>query len=71
MAKIKDYGLREYPEPQSVFEYFMGSREETIKEKAIARELGSTGSKTYQAVSTLKDLIGINQARIPFTYYFK
>ncbi|RYY22449.1 MAG: signal peptide peptidase SppA [Chitinophagaceae bacterium] len=68
MAKLKDYGLREYPEPQNIFSYFMGSREETMKRESIERELGKEGLKTYQALRSLKDMIGITQARLPFTY---
>ena len=37
MAKLRNYGLHEYPEPQSLFDYFMGSREETMKNEAIQR----------------------------------
>ena len=68
MAKLDDYGLREYPEPQNIFSYFMGSREETMKREAIENELGKDGIKTYKALRSLKDMIGITQARIPFTY---
>jgi protease IV len=68
MAKLSDYGLREYPEPQSIFDYFMGSKEESVKNDAIAKELGAEGVKTYNAVKAIKSMIGISQARLPFDY---
>jgi protease-4 len=68
LAKLKDYGLREYPEPQNIFSYFMGSKEESLKKEAIEKELGASGLKTYQAIRSVKDMIGISQARLPFTY---
>jgi protease-4 len=68
LAKLKEYGLREYPEPQSFLEYFMGSREESMKNEAISKELGEAGMKSYKAVKSLKSMIGVSQARIPFEF---
>jgi len=70
MAKLTSYGLHEYPEPQSLFDYFMGSREETMKNEAISKELGPAGVKTYNSIRSLKEMIGVTQTRLPFTYHF-
>jgi protease-4 len=68
MAKLTDYGLREYPEPQNIFDYFMGSKEETMKSESIDKELGPVGSKTYRAVKSVKSMLGVTQARLPFEF---
>ena len=68
MAKLSSYALREYPEPQSIFDYFMGSREDALKNDAIAKEVGQSGLKTYQAIKSLKTMIGVSQAKLPFEY---
>ncbi|HTF30875.1 MAG TPA: hypothetical protein VK625_18600, partial [Flavitalea sp.] len=70
MAKLSNYGLHEYPEPQSLFDYFMGSREETMKNETISKELGPAGVKTYNSIRSLKEMIGVTQTRLPFTYHF-
>jgi protease IV len=68
MAKLTTYGLREYPEPQNIFDYFMGSKEETMKSESIEKELGPMGHKTYRALKSMKSMIGITQARLPFEF---
>jgi protease IV len=68
MAKLSGYGLREYPEPQNIFDYFLGSKEESMKSESIEKELGPAGYKTYRAVKSLKSMIGVVQARLPFDY---
>lgn len=68
MAKLQDYGLREYPEQQNLLEYFMGGREESMKNEAISKELGPLGTKTYNSLRSVKKMIGVSQARLPFTY---
>jgi protease-4 len=68
MANLTSFGLREYPEPQNIFDYFMGSKEETMKSESIEKELGPMGHKTYRALKSMKSMIGITQARLPFEF---
>ncbi|RYZ35975.1 MAG: signal peptide peptidase SppA, partial [Sphingobacteriales bacterium] len=68
LAKLKDYGLREYPEAQNILEYFMGSQEESLKNEAISKELGPAGVRTYNTLRSVNKMIGISQTRLPFTY---
>jgi protease-4 len=66
MAKLKEYRLREYPDPPSIFDIYFGDFQENAKNHAIEKELGRDGMKTYSALKKVKQLLGITQARMPF-----
>jgi protease-4 len=66
LANLKDYRLREYPEPPGIFDKYFDDFRESAKNKAIVEELGADGLKTYSTLKTVKQLLGIAQARIPF-----
>jgi protease-4 len=66
MAKLKEYRLREYPDPPSIFDIYFGDFQENAKNAAIEKELGTGGMKTYNALKKVKQLLGITQARMPF-----
>jgi len=68
MAKIKDYRLREYPEPQTFFEKIFGGYKQTYKSKAIKEELGDDGEKLYMTIKRIKVMMGVTQSRIPFDF---
>ncbi|HKP32696.1 MAG TPA: signal peptide peptidase SppA, partial [Chitinophagaceae bacterium] len=66
MAKVKTYRLKEYPEGQSFLEKFLGSYKQTYQNEALQKELGADGLKLYKTIKSLKEMIGVSQARIPF-----
>lgn len=66
LAKIKEYRLREYPDPPSIYEMIFGGFQQNAKNAAIEKELGAEGIKAYAALKKVKQLIGITQARMPF-----
>lgn len=68
MAKIKEYRLREYPEPQSLFDIIFGNYKKVEKVKALKEELGNEAFDIYTSVKRVKDLTGTIQARIPFEF---
>lgn len=68
MAKIKDYRLREYPEPQNIFDLIFGNYKKMAKADAIREELGDEGFKIYQSIRRVKQLMGSIQARLPFEF---
>lgn len=68
MAHIKDYRLREYPEPQTFFEKIFGGYKQTYKSKAIKEELGEDGEKLYMTIKRVKSMMGVTQSRIPFDF---
>ncbi len=68
MAKVKDYRLREYPEPQSFFDKIFGGYKQTYQSKAIKEELGEDNYKLYNTIKRVKAMMGITQSRIPFDF---
>ena len=68
MAKIKDYRLREYPEPQSFFDKIFGGYKQTYQHTAVKEELGEDGEKLYMTIKRIKGMMGVTQSRIPFDF---
>lgn len=68
MAKIKEYRLREYPEPQSLFDIIFGNYKKIEKVKALKEELGTEVYNIYTAVKRVKEITGTVQARMPFEF---
>lgn len=66
MAKIKDFKIKEYPEPLSWWESLFGGYKKTIQAKAMNEELGAEGVKIYNTVKKIKQSVGSTQARMPF-----
>lgn len=66
MAKLKNYRLVEYPEPQSLLDIIFGNYKKMSKATAIREELGVEGLSIYQSIKRVKGMIGTMQARIPF-----
>jgi len=66
LAKLKDYRLREYPDPPGLFDQYFDDFQQNAKNKAIEEELGVDGLKTYSTLKRVKQLLGITQTRIPF-----
>jgi protease IV len=67
MAKLKDYRLREYPERKSWLNELLGK---TTTEPAarIKEQLGADNFRIYQEMLQLKQMVGVPQARLPFTF---
>ena len=68
LAKLKDYRLREYPDPPGIFEQFFGGYQQSAKNSAIEKDLGTDGMKTYSTLKKVKQLLGITQTRMPFDF---
>lgn len=66
MAKIKEYKLSEYPEPQSLLDIIFGNYKKVSKSNAIKEELGEEGSGIYNSIKKVKEYICSIQARMPF-----
>jgi len=66
LAKLKEYRLREYPDPPGIFDMIFEDFQQNAKNSAIEKELGSEGFKTYSALKRVKQLLGISQTSMPF-----
>jgi protease-4 len=67
MAKLKEYRLKEYPEKRTLFERIMSNYKRSVKTKMIKEEIGEEQLKTYEELKKVKQMVGMPQARIPFT----
>jgi protease IV len=68
MAKLKTYGIREYPEPENFIDMLLNNYTQTIKAKAIREDLGEQGAKWYMDIKKYQSLTGIPQTRLPFEF---
>jgi protease-4 len=68
MAKVTDYKLREYPEPENWLQRIFGGYQTNAKATAIKEELGPEGIKTYEAIKKMKRMAVGVQARLPFEF---
>jgi protease-4 len=66
MAKLKEYGVREYPEPQTVIDMLLGTNKEASVTKSIREMLGEEEYRIFNSVKKMKALIGTTQMRMPF-----
>jgi protease IV len=66
MAKLKQYGLKEYPEPVNWWESLFSGYKKNVKIKAVKEEIGEEGFTIYTSLKKIKQLVGSNQARMPF-----
>jgi protease IV len=66
MAKVKEYSLKEYPEPQGWLETLFSGYKKNAKIKAVKEEMGEEGFNIYTSLKKIKKLVGSSQARLPF-----
>jgi protease-4 len=66
MAKVKDYGLTEYPEARSALERFFKNYGHGVAVKAVKDELGPEGWKTLEEMRRIKAMIGQVELRLPY-----
>ncbi|HTN07736.1 signal peptide peptidase SppA [Agriterribacter sp.] len=66
MAKLKDYGLREYPEPASFWDRLKNSYGKAVKAKAIREELNYSEYQLYEQLQRIRQMVGTAQTRLPY-----
>jgi len=66
MAKLKEYRLKEYPEPLSWIETLLGGYKKNLQAAAIKEELGAQGATMYNSIKNIQASVGTAQARMPF-----
>jgi protease-4 len=71
LANLKEYNLREYPEPQSPLEIFLGGMGKQYQAKLIQEEIGAEQYKLYKDMKKLRDQSGHPMARMPFDLSFE
>jgi protease-4 len=67
LAKLKEYGIRSYPDAKSPLDMILGSYGRQYQsQEAIRKELGPETYRTYLQLKQMRSQIGSPQARWPF-----
>lgn len=66
LAGVKDYRLREYPEPKNIFDMLFNDLEVTVKAKVMESEMSPEEWKLYRSVKRVREMAREPQARLPF-----
>jgi protease IV len=66
MAKLDHYGVREYPEPQTLLQSLFGGYNESATNKSIRETLGEDDFRIFITLKKMKALVGTTQMRMPF-----
>jgi len=69
MAGLKDYTVKEYPEPMSLFDQVFGSTPSVNYEKAIIEKTGEENYHWYTEVMKLQQIMHQPQSRLPFQFF--
>lgn len=70
LAKLSDYGLKEYPEEESWLENLL-DRKKPEPAAMIREQLGEENYKVFEQVKKIKAMTGSVQARLPFEIIFR
>ncbi len=68
LAKLKDYTVREYPEPRSIFDLLKGKYSRYYRSSMLESDLGTEQYAIFNQIARLKEANGEVQARIPWTF---
>ena len=71
LAGVKEYFLREYPEPQSPIEMILGGMDKQYSTNLVKEEIGAEQYKLFTELKRLREQTGKPMARLPFEMTFK
>lgn len=67
MARLKEYRVREYPEKKNIVEQILSNYKKSIKKDLVKEEIGESQMRLIREIKQVKEMIGVPQARMPFT----
>lgn len=67
LAKLSDYRLREFPEPQNIFDRIFGSSSDNFSAK-MKLELGDENARIFQEMLRIRQMTNTTQTRLPFEF---
>lgn len=70
-AGLTDYSVREYPEPQSIFDKIFGKDDPMSYTDKIKKEIGEDNFKIYQEIKRVREMSNSVQTRLPFEFYIR
>ncbi len=68
MSKLKEYTLREYPQKKNFIEDLLKNYKEEMKAATIKEEIGAEQYLIFQQLKTIRNMIAVPQARLPFEF---
>lgn len=69
LAKLTEYKVREYPEPDNIFETLFGSnKEREMFTNHLREEMGVENYALYLELKKIKEMSATPQARLPFSF---
>ncbi len=71
MAKLTDYRVREFPEPQNIFDRILGKKAPINYDEKIKEEMGEENYKIYLEIKKVREMSGSIQARLPFQFFIR
>ena len=71
MAKLSDYQVREYPEPENVLDQLFGKASPMNFNAKLKEELGEENFKIFQELKRIKEMTNSVQARLPFEFFIR
>jgi protease-4 len=69
MAKLSDYRVREYPEPENIFDQIFGKSTPMSFDNKMKEEVGEENFKIYAEFKRVKEMSNSVQARLPFQFF--
>jgi protease-4 len=67
MAKVKSFKIKEYPEKKNILEQLFNNYKRTVSLQLIESELGPDQFMMMQQVKKVKAMVGVPQAKLPYT----
>jgi protease-4 len=67
MAKVKTYKLKEYPEKKNILEQLFNNYKRTVSIQLMETELGAEQLLMMQQVKKVKAMVGVPQAKLPYS----
>jgi protease-4 len=67
LAKLKEYRVREFPEPENILEAIFSSEPPEVTEK-IRQELGEENYSIFMEMKRIREMCNKPQARLPFDF---
>lgn len=71
LAKVTDYRLKEFPEPENIFDLLLGSASPINQNSRIKNELGEDNYKIFQEMKKVRQMSNSVQARLPFEFFIR
>ncbi len=70
-AGLTDYSVREYPEPENIFDKIFGKDDPMSYTDKIKKEIGEENFKVYQEIKRVREMSNSVQTRLPFEFFIR